>query len=141
MRTLSITPVQDARIGLAGPIYGLGAALVSLIAFAVTRHPIFGVIPAHFGAIINLFNLIPVWQLDGSRAFHSLTRAQRTMILAVALTLAVLFHQGMLFLIGIGAAYRLFTKDSAQETDRTCLMQYVMLMVALSVVAAWSPLK
>lgn len=140
LRTLSITPVQDARIGLAGPIYGLGAAMASLGLFAVTRRPVFGVI-AHFGATINLFNLIPVWQLDGSRGFHSLTRLQRTIVLAVALALAIGFGQGMLFLVAIGATYRLFTKDAAQTGDRTCLIQYVMLMIALAIVTVASPLK
>jgi Zn-dependent protease len=29
------------------------------------------------GAWINLFNLIPFWQLDGNRGFRSLSRTQR----------------------------------------------------------------
>jgi Zn-dependent protease len=74
LRTLNITPIQDARIGLAGPFYGLGAALLSLALFLATGRPIFAVI-AHFGATINLFNLIPVWHLDGSRGFRSLTQS------------------------------------------------------------------
>jgi len=28
---------------------------------------------AHFGAWVNLFNLVPVWQLDGARGFRALT--------------------------------------------------------------------
>ena len=32
---------------------------------------------------INLFNLIPIWQLDGPRGFHALSRPQRWMIVAV----------------------------------------------------------
>ena len=36
---------------------------------------------AHTGAWINLFNLLPVWQLDGNRGFAPLARDGR---LAVA---------------------------------------------------------
>ena len=67
-------PKQDARVGLAGPIWGLGAALVCLAAFVVTRQPIWAAL-AQFGAFINLFNLLPIWNLDGGRAFRSLTRS------------------------------------------------------------------
>ena len=38
---------------------------------------------ATVGALINLFNLLPVWQLDGARGFRSLSRPQRWTALAV----------------------------------------------------------
>ena len=68
------------------------------------------------------------------------------LVAALAFGLAVVFRQGMLFLIGIGAAYRLFTKDSAPAADwpredQTCLLQYSMLLIALAVVVANAPLK
>ena len=55
--------------------------------------------------------------------------------------LALVFHQAMLFLVAIGAIYRLFTKDAALAEDRTCLLQYSMLLMALAVVSIYSPLK
>ena len=63
-------PRQDARVGLAGPIWGLGAAIVCAIVPVVTGQPIWAAL-ARFGAWINLFNLMPIWQLDGGRAFRS----------------------------------------------------------------------
>ncbi len=140
LRTLRITPVQDARIGLAGPIYGLGTALFCLAAYALTGKEIFGVV-ANFGAVINLFNLIPVWQLDGSRGFRSLTRQQRMVVLACAVGLFFAVRQPMLLLIAAGATWRLFTNDAAGEDDSVCLMQYAGLLVALSAVLVFSPLK
>ncbi len=140
LRTWSISPIQDARIGLAGPIYGLGAALLSLVLYAATGRTVFSVI-AHFGAFINIFNLIPVWQLDGSRGFHSLTRQQRGLVMALAVALGLIFHQGILFLVALGALYRLFTKDAALAEDRTCWTQYCMLLIALSLIAVYAPLK
>ena len=71
-----IDPREDARVGLAGPIWGCAAALVCAATYLVTDEPLWGAL-ARVGAWINLFNLTPIWQLDGSRAFHSLTRPQR----------------------------------------------------------------
>ena len=76
MRGVALPPIPDSRIGLAGPLYGLGAALGALGMYYATGRPIWAVI-AHFGAMINMFNLIPIWQLDGSRGLRSLTRTQR----------------------------------------------------------------
>jgi Zn-dependent protease len=133
LRSATITAVQDARIGLAGPIYGLGAALAALLAYALTGAKIWAPI-AHLGAVINLFNLIPVWQLDGSRAFHSLTRAQRTVVLVTAVLAWLITNEAMLFLIAAGAIYRQLQKDAAPEPDNTCLMQFAGLIAALATV-------
>lgn len=134
LKQLRITPIQDARVGLAGPIYGLGAAAFALAAGYLTGAKAWDAI-AHFGAVINLFNLIPVWQLDGSRGFTSQTRQQRIMILATAGILWFVTKEAMLLLIVICAIYRLFTKDAAQEPDNVGLTQFLGLLVALSAVA------
>jgi len=70
------TPAEDARVGLAGPMWGLGAAAIAWGVYTLTGWPAWGAI-ARVGAWINLFNLIPVWQLDGSRAFVALCRSER----------------------------------------------------------------
>src|SRR2546428_8217558 len=57
---------EDARVGLAGPIWGAGAAAAAYAVYFATHAGIWGAI-AHVGAFINLFNLVPVWQLDGGR--------------------------------------------------------------------------
>ena len=71
-----VDPKQDARVGLGGPIWGTGAALVCSGMYHLTSKPIWAAI-AQLGAIINLFNLLPFWQLDGAHAFRSLNRSQR----------------------------------------------------------------
>src|SRR3989475_7787557 len=67
---------EDARVGLAGPVWGAGAAAAAYAVYFATHAGIWGAI-AHVGAFINLFNLVPVWQLDGGRGFRALTRPQR----------------------------------------------------------------
>jgi Peptidase family M50 len=48
LRRLSITPIQDSRVGLAGPLYGLGAAaLVLILAYASGSKALAAI--AHFG--------------------------------------------------------------------------------------------
>jgi Zn-dependent protease len=134
LKQLRITPIQDSRVGLAGPIYGLGAAAFALAAGYITGAKAWEAI-AHFGAIINLFNLIPVWTLDGGRGFASQTRQQRLLILATAGVLWWVTGEVMLGLVTLGAGYRLFTKDAAQEPDNIGMMQFLGLLAALSTVA------
>ncbi|HLK18191.1 MAG TPA: site-2 protease family protein [Bryobacteraceae bacterium] len=123
--------IQDARVGLAGPIWGFGAAVFAWICALITGLPIWYAI-AHTGAWINLFNLLPIWQLDGGRGFRALSRAQRGMALGVALTMWVVTQETMLLFIALGAGYRLFSKDYPAEGDNMTLMQYVGLIVLLS---------
>ena len=122
---------EDARVGLAGPIWGLAAAVAAWVGALVTGLPIWYAI-AHTGAWINLFNLLPIWQLDGGRGFRALTRAQRGIALIAALTMWAVTQETLLLLIAIGAAYRLFSKDYATEPDNGVLTQYVGLLVLLS---------
>jgi Zn-dependent protease len=128
---------QDARVGLAGPIWGLGAAVFAWACALITGLPIWYAI-AHTGAWINLFNLIPIWQLDGGRGFRALTRKQRGIALGVALVMWMLTQETMLLLISIGAGYRLFSKDYAPEPDNMALTQYVGLIVLLSLLVLMS---
>jgi len=136
LKQLPKNVMQDSRVGLAGPIWGLGAAALCLILGAVTGMRIFSAIGAA-AAWMNLFNLIPVWQLDGGRGFRALTWIHRWIALAAILVLWALTRQGILCLLALGAGYRLFfEKDFAAETDNVALGQFVGLIAALSLMCA-----
>jgi Zn-dependent protease len=122
---------EDARVGLAGPIWGLGSAVAAWLAAITTGLPIWYAI-AHTAAWLNLFNLLPIWQLDGGRGFRALTRKQRGIAAAAAVAMWALTHQTILLLIALGAGYRLFSRDYPAEDDNVVLMQYVGLIVLLS---------
>ena len=122
---------QDARVGLAGPIWGLGATVVAWLGGIATGQPIWYAI-AHTSAWLNLFNLIPIWQLDGGRGFRALTRKQRGMALGAAVAMWVMTQETMLLLIAAGALYRLFSRDYPGEDDNMVLTQYIGLIVLLS---------
>jgi Zn-dependent protease len=126
---------EDARVGLAGPIWGLGSAIVAWIAAVTTQLPVWYAI-AHTAAWLNLFNLLPIWQLDGGRGFRALTRKQRAIAGAVAVAVWAVAHQTILLLIALGAGYRLFSHDYPAEDDNPVLMQYVGLIVLLALLMA-----
>lgn len=128
---------EDARVGLAGPIWGLGAALAAWLIYLGTGAPIWAAI-ARLGAWINLFNLLPVWQLDGGRGFRALSRGQR-LLAAAAIGAAWWFtREGLLVLLILAAGFHLFSAMPKQG-DRVALAQYVVLIAALSAIWFFVP--
>jgi Zn-dependent protease len=57
--------LKQAQIGIAGPIAGTLGATVAFVFFTSTQNPIF-LVAALIGFLLNLLNLLPVWQLDGA---------------------------------------------------------------------------
>jgi Zn-dependent protease len=129
---------QDARVGLAGPIWGLGAALACGLLYVLTGQAIFAAL-AQFGALINLFNLMPIWQLDGGRAFRSLNRPQRWLAATGLATAWAITEDGLVLLLMIVAAGRALLDRPSDRPDRGALIQYLVLVAALSFLA-YSPL-
>ena len=126
-------PIKDAQIGLAGPVWGLGAALAALGAYQATDNRIWLAI-AQLTGFLNLFNLIPIWQLDGSRGFHALSRVERWIVVA-AIGLAVyVTEQRLLFIVGGVAVWRAMQRE-AGPGDRRVLATFVVLVGALSWIA------
>jgi Zn-dependent protease len=133
MKQRPASPTEDARVGLAGPLWGLGATLACYLIYLQTGAGVWGAIAA-FSAWINLFNLLPVWQLDGSRAFGAMSRGQRLTAVAVIAGCWLLTNDGILLLIGIVAAIRAFGPDS-KHSDAAALTKFAVLVVSLSALA------
>src|SRR5216683_2038275 len=57
--------LKQAQIGIAGPIAGTIGATVAFALYGSLHSPVL-LLAALIGFYINLFNLIPIWQLDGS---------------------------------------------------------------------------
>ena len=104
-----------ATISLAGPLYGLFAALACYGLFVATHAPIFMVL-VYVGAWINFLNLLPLLGLDGAQAAFALSRLQRVLIAATCMVLfALSITNGDLFgastlwiflIVGLGMAWR-----------------------------------
>jgi Zn-dependent protease len=126
---------DDAYIGLAGPLWGAGAAGVFAILGMVTGQQIY-VALAHSTAFINLFNLIPVWQLDGGRGFRALAFPQRLTMGALFIALWALTGEALFFLLVLGAAWRIFvTKDHAPKGNQAMLMQFASLAIFFGILS------
>lgn len=123
-------PVIDARIGLAGPVWGLGVGLACYVVYRTTGAGVWGAIAALTG-FINLFNLIPFWQLDGARGFHALSRVERWVVVVAIVAGYYATGQRLLLLVGIVAAYRAFQRDAGPGERRT-LVTFVALLAALA---------
>ena len=127
---------ENAIVGLAGPLWGLGAAVASYLAYLATGMPIFAAI-THSAAWLNLFNMLPVWQLDGGRGFSAMSRTHRLIAAGAVLAAFAVAHEPLLLIVGAVGAVMAFTKPS-REPDARIAAYYVALawaLTALSVLA------
>jgi Zn-dependent protease len=100
-------PVMDARIGLAGPMWGLGATVAAWLTYVSLGTPIWLAI-AEISGFINLFNLMPIWQLDGARGFKPLSREQRVIVIMAIAAALWLTAVPVLWIVGAVAMYQTF---------------------------------
>lgn len=127
------TVAEDARVGLAGPLWGLGAALAALGIHLATGAPIWAAI-ARFGAWVNLFNLLPFWQLDGGRGFRALSRHQRWIAVGALGGIWFLTEEPLLFLLGLAGIANALSK-APEEGDNAMLGLYASLALLLALLS------
>jgi Zn-dependent protease len=131
LRQYPATPGEDARTGLAGPLWGLGATIICALMWALTGIATWAAI-AKVSAWLNLFNLLPIWQLDGGRGFRALNKTQRWIVAVAAAGLFAVAGDGILLIIALAAVYRAFAADGPAEGDAPMLWLYIGLLAALS---------
>lgn len=121
-------PHEDARIGLAGPWWGMGAALVSFAGWQLSGNPFWAAM-AETGAWLNLFNLLPIWQLDGGRGFNALSRLEMWICVAVCAVMFAWSRDGLTGLVAVVAVFRAFTTPAGREGDRRATVEYCTLVI------------
>jgi Zn-dependent protease len=129
MHTHASTPREDAEIGLAGPVWGLGTGAAALVLYLATRSQ-FWLAIAHTVGWITLFNLTPVWQLDGSRGFHALSKSQRWLMAGFIAIVWVITREGLLVLVALAAGWRAFEKQPDRPNDWRIFAYFALLLVA-----------
>jgi Zn-dependent protease len=102
--------------------------------YLLTGLPAWGAL-AEIGAWINLFNLTPVWQLDGAHGFNALTRQQRWLAFGAIAIAWVISTKGLLVLLLIFAGIAALKQGAPQEPDRRSLLEYIILIAALTALA------
>jgi Zn-dependent protease len=130
-----LEPREDARIGLAGPIWGAACAVALFGLFHATDWALLHAV-AKVGAWINLFNLLPVWSLDGGRAFNALSRRQRLLCASALGAAWFLTSETLLLVLAIVAAVRAAGAGAPADGDRRATIEYVALVAVLAAVAA-----
>ena len=129
-----------ASIALAGPLFGLGMALLFAGLYRVTHAPVFLALTSAT-AWLNLVNLIPVFMFDGAQATYALSRLQRALTLAACLILFAVMHEGVFLFLAAGMAWRLFTNDVPEQQTAGTLAAYLGLLFALGAVLYFVPMQ
>ena len=124
----------DAQIGLAGPVVGLVVAAAFQGAAMLTGSGLLRAI-AHTGAFINLLNLVPLWQLDGSRGFGALGRAERILLVGLTGFLLATTGERALWLILIPGAFRALSPRVPTRPDVAVLLTFGGLVTGLTLLA------
>jgi len=75
---------EDVYISMMGPVFGLLMTLAFYIVYLITNSHFAGLV-ASTSALLNLFNLIPVYPLDGGRVVKSLVFSGRNYLALIAL--------------------------------------------------------
>ena len=132
----NVTPQMRARISLAGPLFGFGAAVASYLIFTATGAGVWLAV-AHVGAFINLLNLIPVFIFDGGGAFIALGRQERMAVLVISLALWFFLGEFVFLFIGLGAGYRLIRKDHPATGSQAIGYYFIGLLIALGLFDWW----
>jgi Zn-dependent protease len=132
LRQYPIDAREDARVGLAGPLWGCAAAALSL-APGLLFYQKSMLAVASVGAMINIFNLVPLWQLDGARGFRALDARQRTIVVVIAAAVALLLKQPMGWLVCAVGVIRL-KNDLPERGDPRAFQSFAALLVVLSLI-------
>lgn len=140
--SMGVSRPDLAAIALAGPTYGLLAAVACGLLYLATGHGVFLVL-ANTGAWVNLFNLLPLLGLDGAQATYALSRFQRGMIAATFVLFFALTAAGesgaaniqwVFLIVAAGMAWRAFGTDVPEKPDTRTFVTFQVLIVLLGLV-------
>ncbi len=126
---------EEAHVGLAGPIWGLGAALASYGVFLATGMGIFAAI-AQVGGLLNLFNLLPFWQLDGARGIRALSRKGRGMLVLEMILAWTITGEAMLLLVALVMGFRTIDPGAPETSDRRTFVEFSLLLIVLALLCS-----
>jgi len=116
MKDQPVNAVDEAKVGLGGPVLGSLAALFCLLV-GLEYNDGFSIALAYSGFLINIFNLIPVSPLDGGRIVAAISPKLWLIGIPVLAVSAFYFFNPiiiLLLILGVYQAYKQWT-----STDKT----------------------
>ena len=132
-QAMGVSQETRAAVSLAGPLAGWFAAAVCALLFYQTGDRLWAAL-AFSGAWLNVLNLIPVWMLDGGQAALALSKAERFVVLATSIGIWLATGQMVFLLVALGAAWRLFTKDTPDHSGPAITAYFVAVLAGLAVI-------
>lgn len=126
-------PRAQADVALSGPFWGAAAAAI-LVVLGVALHQPWLALTAVGVAEVNQFNLIPVWQLDGSRAIAVLAPRQRLILGGVGLVVGVASGSVMGSIAALGHLVRGAVGAGDATPDAAVLRKFLSLVLLLGAI-------
>jgi Zn-dependent protease len=114
-RSHPTTALKQAQIGIAGPIAGTIGATAAFILYLSTGWHVL-LLAAILGFAINLFNLIPVWQLDGSWILAPVSKWVYVGGYVLVVIAILWLHSILLFIVAIFGLSSLVQRFRAAES-------------------------
>ncbi len=108
-RSLGDNALDEAKVGLAGPILGSIGSAACIVIWQLTGHDYWRAL-AFTGLFLNLFNLLPVVPLDGGRAMSAMSPWMWFTGLAAVVALAILFPNPIILIIAVVTAYETYRR-------------------------------
>ena len=146
--SMGVSREDLAAISLAGPVFGLGAAVLCL-ALAWTLHSVLFLLLANIGAWYNLFNLTPIFGFDGAQAAYALSRMQRGLIAGMCVLFFALTvvdananragTQWVFLFVAAGMGWRCFTNDAPETPHTRTLILFLSLVLLLGFMLYLTP--
>lgn len=106
------SPVEEARIAFAGPLWGASAAIATAALYLATRQRVLLSI-AYSGFFLNLFNLTPLGFLDGGRVTKVFARRAWIVGLAIFAGMFAFTHAPQLLIIGLLALSQIWRRGGS----------------------------
>jgi Zn-dependent protease len=110
------SPLQEARIAFAGPVWGAAGSLATAALYLATHQRLFLSL-AYTGFFLNLFNLTPLGFLDGGRVTRVFSRHAWILGLVIFAGLFIATQTPQLLLIGIMALMNVFQRQPADPAS------------------------
>ena len=145
--SMGVSREDLAAIALAGPLFGLGAAVLCFV-LAFSTHSVLFLLLANISAWYNLFNLTPVFGFDGAQATYALSRVQRILLTATSLLFFALTvansnsragTQWVFLILAAGMGWRCFTKDAPETPHTRTLVIFLGLILLLGSLLYMTP--